>query len=69
MLHLHPNMHHLNPNSLKHNEFFDATHFLIHVIIDHQNITQSPCNYFMEANQDKIVEEIGAHNFFFMLWE
>ena len=42
MLHLHPNIHHLNLSTLKHEKFLDAAHFLHHVTLDHQSISQSP---------------------------
>ena len=67
VLHLHPNMHCLNPTTPKHKEFPNATKFLYHMAIDHQRIIQSPCDQFLEANQDKIVEEIGMICFNF--WE
>ena len=42
------NMHFLNPNDPKHKEFLDANHFLQHVTIVYQSITQSLCDQFVE---------------------
>ena len=57
--HLHPNMHLLSVNTLKHEEFLDATQLMLNVTIDYHSIAQEPCDQFMEETQDEAVEDIG----------
>ena len=38
-----------------------------HVTIDRQNVTQTLCEQFKEATQDRIVESIGEHDLFQVL--
>ena len=61
---LNPNVHHLNPATPNYEEFLDDAKRLCHVTIDHQSIIQSPCDQFLEATKDKIVEDTGAHDLF-----
>ena len=56
VLHLHPNIHRLNPSTPNHKEFLENTKFMFHVIIDHQNFTQKSHDKFKEATQYMILE-------------
>ena len=64
MLHLHPTTHRLNHNSPKHKECLDVTHFVCHVTIEYMIISQSPCDHFKEANQERTLDNAGEHGLF-----
>ena len=62
MLHLRPNMMRLNPNTPKHTDFVDITHFM-----HHATIMKSLCNQFKGAIQDRIAENSVKHDLFQLL--